>query len=467
MQWALAGAAVVLYCWLARQNLRHRRANSALRESLRIKESQLQVAREHAQVAEAAKTAFLANMSHEIRTPLGVVLGFAELLVTTQMSLDEKKSTVETIQRNGMLLANVINDILDLSKVEAGRLNLDHSPTSLQDVIFDLQHLLAIEAAEKGLRLSIHPEGFLPRSFTSDPLRLRQVLQNIVGNAIKFTNRGFVDVVIRYDESYSGKLFFTVRDSGVGIEAAGFGALFSPFTQGDITATRRHGGTGLGLVLAKKLAQAMGGDTVLVESQLGVGSTFRVSIDPGAIESLDLVSADTFRVDTKSLTPPRAAPLQFPDAKILLVEDSPDNQALIGRILRSADISVEVASNGREGVDCALKNQFDLIFMDLQMPVLDGYAALAELRAKGYDKPIVALTAHAMGEEIKRCIDAGFSAHLSKPIDRPLLFATLLRFIETPGTLLRQNTQPMTAARSEAVTGSNVWANNTTLSATL
>jgi len=167
------------------------------------------------------------------------------------------------------------------------------------------------------------------------------------------------------------------------------------------------------------------------------------------------------------LTPPRAAPLQFPDAKILLVEDSPDNQALIGRILRSADISVEVASNGREGVDCALKNQFDLIFMDLQMPVLDGYAALAELRAKGYDKPIVALTAHAMGEEIKRCIDAGFSAHLSKPIDRPLLFATLLRFIETPGTRLRQNAQPMTAARSKAVTKANVRANNTTPSATL
>ena len=419
-----------------------------LKRELRRSSNELRHARDQAEAANTAKTAFLANMSHEIRTPLGVVLGFSELLVSTEMTTEERWETIEVIKRNGELLSNVINDILDLSKVEAGRLAIERVPTELREVFQDLNHLLAIEAAEKGLKLSICPRGSLPRMITTDPLRLRQILQNIVGNAIKFTSVGEIRVWVDFDQDHGDCLSFTIEDSGSGISSDQIPVLFSPFAQGDGSMTRKFGGAGIGLALARKLAQRLGGDTVLLSSELGRGSRFRISIDPGPRAGLELVAASALNLRSAQSAGQSAdivtnglsgdscssADHQRPmsnlfGARVLLVEDSPDNQALIGQILRKAEVDVAFANNGREGLEKALANQFDLVLMDLQMPEMDGYRALAELRARGYQQPVIALTAHAMREDRQRCLASGFDEHLSKPIDRPHLLATLRSFV--------------------------------------
>ncbi len=393
-------------------------------------EAQLKSAKEEAEVANATKSAFLANMSHEIRTPLGAVIGFSELMLDGQMSASERVNTIEIIKRNGKLLSTIINDILDLSKVEAGKLDIERIDVPLRELLNELVVLLNLEASGKGIKLVVSSEGIVPDIITTDPVRLRQILFNIVGNAIKFTEKGFVSLTVKLAPSDVTKLLFVVKDTGTGIGPEQAVRLFSPFTQADVTTTRKFGGTGLGLVLSKKLANALGGDVILKDSALGVGSTFVISIDHGQSKEVIIETIGEPQDNAKIIDfSPRAGSPLLSRLKVLIVDDSLDNLALIKRILTIAGAKVETANSGRQGIEKALHEDFSLVLMDLQMPDLDGFQATQELRNRGFIRPIIALTAHAMKEERKRCIDLGFNDHLTKPVDRDALLDTLSAYL--------------------------------------
>lgn len=392
-------------------------------------EAELKAAKEAADVANATKSAFLANMSHEIRTPLGAVLGFSELMLNSELTPSERFNNFEIIKRNGKLLSNIINDILDLSKVEAGKLEIESASVHFLDLLNEIGSLLNLEATGKGISLTMTSEGVLPSVIRTDPTRLRQILFNVIGNAIKFTEKGNVSVCVKLVPGAAGamQLAFIVKDTGTGIKPEQIERLFSPFTQADPSTTRRFGGTGLGLVLSKELAIALGGDVVLKQSQPGEGSTFVVTIDPG--HGSEVLFESSQKQERNIVPISKIAPNPtFTRLKILIVDDSPDNQALIKKLLTLVGASVETANNGREGVRKALQGDFSMILMDLQMPEMDGYEATRELRRQGYSRPIIALTAHAMKEERRKCLENGFDDHLTKPIDRESLLHALSEY---------------------------------------
>jgi signal transduction histidine kinase/ActR/RegA family two-component response regulator len=397
-------------------------------QELQQRELELKQAKESAEAANSAKSAFLANMSHEIRTPLGAILGFADLLVHSQMSEAEKISSVETIKRNGRLLSNIINDILDLSKVEAGKLEIEKVDVPFEELVSDITSLLTLEASEKGLQLNLTTDGAIPNSIHTDPLRVRQILLNIVGNAIKFTERGSVDVVAKLVSEPSGtrKLAFQVQDTGRGLSAEQASRLFNPFTQADASTTRKFGGTGLGLVLSRRLAKVLGGNVTLTSSQPGEGSVFTITIDPG---NIDKVFLQNFDPKKNPITASATSSVSLSGFKILVVDDSLDNQTLVSRFLRRSGAVISTAQNGQEAVETTLSEKPDLILMDLQMPTMDGYEATKRLRGLGYHQPIIALTAHAMKQERIRCLASGFNDHLSKPIDSQALLLMISRHI--------------------------------------
>jgi PAS domain S-box-containing protein len=390
-------------------------------------EAELKDAKIAADVANETKSAFLANMSHEIRTPLGAVIGFSELLVDGNLSVSEKRNTIEVIKRNGRLLSTIINDILDLSKVEAGKMEIERIPVSLFDLVREIAVLLNLDAVGKGIQLNVSFDGPIPKTVLTDPSRLRQILFNIVGNAIKFTDRGTVSLTIKLDPDDKDKILFIVQDTGTGITEEQQQRLFSPFMQADVTTTRRFGGTGLGLVLSKKLSKALNGDVRLAHSALGKGSTFVISIAHGQPEMAFIENTNQNQAaSSQTLELPFLPQVQgISKLKILIVDDSLDNLALIKHILKIAGATVETANNGKEGIEKALGEYFDVILMDLQMPVMDGYEATKALRKSGFTRPIIALTAHAMKEERIRCLANGFDDHLTKPIDRNALMKAL------------------------------------------
>jgi PAS domain S-box-containing protein len=390
---------------------------------------ELEKARLAAEGANATKSAFLANMSHEIRTPLGAVLGFSELLTTEELTPAERNHYMEIIRRNGQLLSNIINDILDLSKVEAGKLEIERVEVPFSEILNEISSILSLEAAAKGIELKVSSEGIIPSHINTDPLRIRQILLNIVGNAIKFTHRGSVTVLVNLQASHDGamKLAFVVSDTGEGIKPEQMERIFSPFSQADVSTTRKFGGTGLGLVLSKKLAHLLGGDLVLSKSVPGQGSTFIITIDPGNKESMRFQSSEPSRDNVISISK-AADEFNLSQLRILVVDDNPDNQAFIRRILKILGASVVTANNGREAVERALSENFNLILMDIQMPEMDGHEAVRTLRSKGYKKPIIALTAHAMKEEQNRSLQSGFDDHITKPIDRKMLLRTLSKY---------------------------------------
>lgn len=385
-------------------------------------EADIQRAKSEAEDASLAKSAFLANMSHEIRTPLGAVIGFSELVADPQIGVSEKAAYVAAIKRNGELLSTIINDILDLSKVEAGKMVVDIREAALTEILSDTKMLLDLYAREKGIALTIEVDRNVPAIIKTDPLRLRQILINIIGNAIKFTSRGSVGLSIELVSAQNGqaKLVLSVADTGPGIEQDHVKKLFAPFSQADASTRRKYGGTGLGLVLSKRLAGLLGGDVVLTSTEAGRGSTFTITIDPGPMRGA--LYGELRQESVRKHEEPKH---RIDGLRILLVDDAVDNQVLIERILRLSGAQVDVVSNGREAVLKAATAGHDVILMDLQMPVMDGYEATTELRRQGYSGKIIALTAHALSDEKERCLKSGFDGHLSKPINRDVLIQEL------------------------------------------
>lgn len=382
-----------------------------------------------AESANLAKSVFLANMSHEIRTPLGAILGFAEFAKDPNLDPTERDEFLSIIIRNGRLLNTVINDILDLSKIEADRLEIEIIAFDLRKMLADILMLMQLQARDKGLTLGLSIADKVPDVIHSDPTRLKQILINLVGNALKFTLVGGVQVSVTHlpeKAPHRVHLQFEVADTGTGIAPDHVDRLFKPFMQADSSTTRKYGGTGLGLVISKRLARALGGDLRLHATEPGKGSRFLFTIDAG-------MSASTPMDDAAALTAPSEAKIkkakELAGLKILLVDDGPDNRLLITRILKSQGASVESAENGRDGVDQALAGTHDLVLMDIQMPAMDGFTALRFLQGKGYAKPVLALTAHAMKGDRERILSAGFVEHLVKPIDRGLLIQTIKRQI--------------------------------------
>lgn len=401
----------------------------------------LREAQSRAENANRSKSEFLANMSHEIRTPMTAILGFTELLLDErnfQSDPAKRIDAAQTIRRNGEHLLSIINDILDISKIESGRLEIETLEYSPFAAVEEVLSLMRVRADSKGIRLLADFQTAVPNKVKTDPTRLRQLLLNLVGNAIKFTEQGEVRIEIRYspERSSDSPLEFDVVDTGLGMTAEQQSRLFQPFVQADTSTTRNFGGTGLGLTICKRLAKMLGGDVFIVDSIPGRGTRFRLAIAVGDIERETLITKRDRDLASIQSTQPVAktagSVVDLAGLRILLAEDGPDNQRLISFLLKKAKVEVVVVENGQLAFDAAMEQvrlgtPFDAILMDMQMPVLDGYGATALLRAHHYRGPIIALTAHAMDGDRAKCINAGCDEYTTKPVDREKLFATLHR----------------------------------------
>ncbi len=378
-------------------------------------QTDLETARIQAETASAAKSAFLANMSHEIRTPLGAILGFTELLRSTSQS-KEGQDFIEVIERNGHGLTKVIDDILDLSKVESGKLELEMLPFSLVELMSDVVLLFSEKANSKGLKIEFQaPSNNL--NVISDPSRVRQILINLVGNAVKFTERGSVTLSVSSRPLRTGyeTVEIFVSDTGPGLSPDQQEKLFEPFVQADQSTSRKFGGTGLGLALSRKLARALDGDVHIQTSAVGSGSTFVISLDMRLSE----LPQKTRALDAQAAM--EVKPQQLLGSRILVVDDSNDNRVLLNRFLKKEGAEVIEAACGEDAIAMSRTHEFDVVLMDIQMPGMDGYEALRGLRSTGCSKPVIALTAHAMLEEKKRALGAGFVDHVTKPINQKVL----------------------------------------------
>lgn len=404
--------------------------------ALKAKLLEVESLKDAAEAASRAKSRFLANISHEIRTPLGAVLGFADLLRYSDQSPADRESCIASIERNGLHLLKLIDDILDLSKIEAERIEAECVPFRLADLIADLKAIHGVIAAEKGIRFDVNLGSGLPKMILSDPMRLKQILGNIVGNAVKFTGRGQVtmDVTMDRQPDQNTLLQFLIADSGCGLTNQEVSRLFQPFMQADSSTTRKYGGTGLGLVISKQLANLLGGDVILRETAPGKGSVFVVTIDPGpflespaSTESVQRPEKSTFQKATPERTTQALCGLN-----LLVADDAADNRLLISRLLKHMGAEVDVVEDGAQAIEQAMVGNYDVILMDIQMPNVDGYEATTSLRNQGYKRPIIALTAHAMKEELDRCLNAGCDRHLSKPINRQDLIANVLELANKP-----------------------------------
>ena len=389
--------------------------------SLQRANSLLEEASAKAEAANRSKSEFLANMSHEIRTPMTAILGYADLLAESAAN-PEQTEAAHTIHRNGEHLLGIISDILDLSKIEAGKLELEKTPCSPESILREVVSLMKVKADGKGLPLQVESRGAVPSKVMSDPVRVRQILVNLVGNAIKFTETGQVKVAMRCEDESKGppRLTFDVSDTGIGISPGRASELFRPFVQAESSTTREYGGSGLGLAISKRLANMLGGD-IVVKSRIGEGSVFSLSIPVQLPVKVEQGACQLTSSQSKSDLPKL-------DCRVLLVEDGPDNQRLIAFLLKKAGVEVVLADNGQIAVEKALspEGKFDVILMDMQMPIMDGYEATRALREANYDGPIIALTAHAMKHDLQKCLDAGCDDYQAKPVDR----GTLLRIVE-------------------------------------
>ncbi|MGZ3781002.1 MAG: ATP-binding protein [Pseudobdellovibrionaceae bacterium] len=392
---------------------------------LRQQKRDLQIAKNAAEAANNEKLKFLATMSHELRTPLTSILGFSELLGEENMPIEEKTDLLSRIKRNGDLLTRLIDEILDLSKIESGKIELELMEVNLLELLNDVTGVLSLQAQKKGIELKLQVDGVVPEKIITDPTRLRQILSNIIGNAIKFTSKGWVKVSLKVAPERNEVQFF-IEDTGEGIEVENIEKIFEPFVQADSSHTRRYGGTGLGLVLSRKIARTLGGDVVLLKSTPQRGSVFQISI---ALK----VKASARSLSRNSEFSQDLAVTHIHDAKVLVTDDSADNLLLVSKLLSSEGVQVEVASSGEE----ALKKiegtaaDFNLILMDIQMPGMDGYEVTRKLREKGWKRPIIALTAYAMRDDFEKSLASGFDDHLVKPIRKNELVAVIAKHLHS------------------------------------
>ncbi|MEP6837732.1 MAG: ATP-binding protein [Bradyrhizobium sp.] len=420
-----------------------RKLTSLHEEQVRRRTGDMRRALDEALSASSAKSAFLANMSHEIRTPLTSIIGFAELMLEPDSNAVNAPEALQTIIRNGRHLLDVINDILDLAKIEMRQVDVENIEVPVPRLLRDIKTLVASRAAERSLELKVVPHFPLPAVLHSDPVRLKQILLNLCSNAIKFTPKGSVTLELHYSAAHR-RMVFRIVDTGIGMSPEQLSKLFQPFVQADTSTTRKFGGSGLGLTISQQLATLIGG-RIRVQSRLGRGSRFDLQLDlPDSARDVPLLLANE---DLIPQTRPDFTVTQIvvPDlsGRVLLAEDGVDNQRLLNAFLKRAGLSATIVNNGREAVEAALRDSFDLILMDVQMPEMDGVSATRKLREEGYRGPIVALTANVMKADIERCRAAGCDEVLAKPVDRERFYEVLMQFTSAQMEVWQQAADPI------------------------
>jgi signal transduction histidine kinase/DNA-binding response OmpR family regulator len=407
---------------LSKQRSEIEQHQELLEQRIRQRTEALEEAMQHALAASRAKSEFLANMSHELRTPMNGFLGMIELVLDSPLT-GEQREQLETAQRSALSLLQLLNDILDLSKIESGRMVLEQIPFNLRLLVRDCVKAHGAKATQKGVRLTMDMPADLPGQFVGDPLRVRQILHNLLSNAVKFTHAGQIAVAVGTTSTERTGLLdltLTVTDTGMGIPDAKLPLIFEKFTQADGSITRRFGGTGLGLAITKKLAEMHGGD-VTATSQEGVGSRFQVTLKLLAAEKPLVVEAQA----------PAGAVVER-TGRILVVEDNLVNQKVLQGLLKKRGYVCGIANDGAQALQALAGGAFDLVLMDVQMPVMDGLETTRQIRRsdRWRQLPVVAMTAHAMAGDRERCLAAGMDAYLTKPINSRELFKTLDSYLE-------------------------------------
>ncbi len=417
----LGDLTVSLSAMRLRRELQESLANRAIELERLVEERtrELESARAAAIAADQAKSAFLANMSHEIRTPMTAILGFTQILEDRNLDVDTQQNFVGIVRRNSQHLINVINDILDMARIEAGKLSIDSAPCDLVAILNDVRSLMQQRLEDKGVSLTLEVDADVPRQVRTDSTRLRQVFLNIVGNAIKFTERGSVIISASYDEA-TNLTTIRVHDTGIGMTSEQIARLFERFSQADQSTSRKYGGSGLGLIISKRLFELLGG-TIAVESRPGEGSTFTLQI------SFDQVKSPPKRQVIVNGAQATSGPLE--GVSVLVVDDSEDNRQLVCHLLRSEGATVEVASNGQKAIEKIEQNadRYDIVLMDIHMPEVDGHTATKTLRQRGFTKSIIALTANSMNGDREKCLKSGCDDYVSKPVDADELMSAIDR----------------------------------------
>ena len=393
---------------------------------LELQTVKLSEARDKEIKANKAKSIFLAHMSHEIRTPLTSIIGFSDTLLDSNQSIEERIHAIQTINRSGKHVLNIINEILDLSKIEADKLEIEQLNFSLIDLINEIAPVVELQATDKDLVFSVNYQFPVPECITADPLRVKQIILNLVSNAIKFTDKGHVKININC--SIDNQLIsIDVIDTGIGISKEQSEKIFQEFMQADTSTTRQFGGTGLGLSLSKRLAEMMGG-TITMESTPGVGSRFSFRLPTGPLENTKLIRNQQELPVAKDLIKSNK-PTSRLTGSVLLAEDSKDIQQLLSVYIRKLGLELDIVENGAQAVERAVNNNYDIVLMDMRMPIMDGMTAVSTLRELGYKQPIIALTANTMKKDQEQCLQAGCDEFLSKPVVREDLASAFARYL--------------------------------------